>query len=417
MNILVLNCGSSSLKYQLINMDDESVLAKGLVERIGIEGSILTHKPTGKDKYVVEQPMKDHNIAVKLVLDALVDETHGVIKNADEIAAVGHRVLHAGEKYKESCLVNEDVKSVVRECFDLGPLHNPANLIGIEAVEAAMPGKPNVAVWDTAFGGTMEPKAYLYAIPREYYEKYHVRRYGFHGTSHSFVSKETIKFANLDKDSAKVIVCHLGNGASISASIGGKCVDTSMGLTPLEGLIMGTRSGDLDPAIIEYLCNHENLTVSEMLNILNKKSGVLGMSGGISSDFRDIKAAMDDGNEVAKQTLEAYAYRVAKYIGSYVAAMNGVDAITFTAGVGENAAWLRPMICQYLGYLGVKLDEAASEKAVGEEMIISTADSKVRLAVMQASFFKRKCNFSLTNEDTVRIIDKVWKIHIVFGVV
>ena len=382
MNILVLNCGSSSLKYQLINMDDESVLAKGLVERIGIEGSILTHKPTGKDKYVVEQPMKDHNIAVKLVLDALVDETHGVIKNADEIAAVGHRVLHAGEKYKESCLVNEDVKSVVRECFDLGPLHNPANLIGIEAVEAAMPGKPNVAVWDTAFGGTMEPKAYLYAIPREYYEKYGVRRYGFHGTSHSFVSKETIKFANLDKDSAKVIVCHLGNGASISASIGGKCVDTSMGLTPLEGLIMGTRSGDLDPAIIEYLCNHENLTVSEMLNILNKKSGVLGMSGGISSDFRDIKAAMDDGNEVAKQTLEAYAYRVAKYIGSYVAAMNGVDAITFTAGVGENAAWLRPMICQYLGYLGVKLDEAASEKAVGEEMIISTADSKVKLCVV-----------------------------------
>ena len=382
MNILVLNCGSSSLKYQLINMDDESVLAKGLVERIGIEGSILTHKPTGKDKYVVEQPMKDHNIAVKLVLDALVDETHGVIKNADEIAAVGHRVLHAGEKYKESCLVNEDVKSVVRECFDLGPLHNPANLIGIEAVEAAMPGKPNVAVWDTAFGGTMEPKAYLYAIPREYYEKYHVRRYGFHGTSHSFVSKETIKFANLDKDSAKVIVCHLGNGASISASIGGKCVDTSMGLTPLEGLIMGTRSGDLDPAIIEYLCNHENLTVSEMLNILNKKSGVLGMSGGISSDFRDIKAAMDDGNEVAKQTLEAYAYRVAKYIGSYVAAMNGVDAITFAAGVGENAAWLRPMICQYLGYLGVKLDEAASEKAVGEEMIISTADSKVKLCVV-----------------------------------
>lgn len=382
MNILVLNCGSSSLKYQLINMEDESVIAKGLVERIGIDGSILTHKPTGKDKYVVETPMKDHNIAVKLVLDALMDAEHGVIKSTDEIAAVGHRVLHAGEKYIESCLVTEDVKKVVRECFDLGPLHNPANLIGIEAVEAAMPGKPNVAVWDTAFGGTMEPKAYLYAIPREYYEKYGVRRYGFHGTSHSFVSKETIKFANLDKDSAKVIVCHLGNGASISASIGGKCVDTSMGLTPLEGLIMGTRSGDLDPAIIEYLCNHENLTVSEMLNILNKKSGVLGMSGGISSDFRDIKAAMDDGNEVAKQTLEAYAYRVAKYIGSYVAAMNGVDAITFTAGVGENAAWLRPMICQYLGYLGVKLDEAASEKAVGEEMIISTADSKVKLCVV-----------------------------------
>ena len=382
MNILVLNCGSSSLKYQLINMDDESVIAKGLVERIGIEGSILTHKPTGKDKYVVETPMKDHNIAVKLVLDALMDAEHGVIKSTDEIAAVGHRVLHAGEKYIESCIVTEDVKKVVRECFDLGPLHNPANLIGIEAVEAAMPGKPNVAVWDTAFGGTMEPKAYLYAIPREYYEKYGVRRYGFHGTSHSFVSKETLKFANLNPETAKVIVCHLGNGASISASIGGKCVDTSMGLTPLEGLIMGTRSGDLDPAIIEYLCNHENLTVSEMLNILNKKSGVLGMSGGISSDFRDLNAAANEGNEIAKVTLEAYAYRVAKYIGSYTAAMNGVDAITFTAGVGENAAWLRPMVCKYLGFLGVKLDEAASEKACGVEGIISTADSKVKLCVI-----------------------------------
>ena len=382
MNILVLNCGSSSLKYQLINMEDESVIAKGLVERIGIDGSILTHKPTGKDKYVVETPMKDHNIAVKLVLDALMDAEHGVIKSTDEIAAVGHRVLHAGEKYIESCLVTEDVKKVVRECFDLGPLHNPANLIGIEAVEAAMPGKPNVAVWDTAFGGTMEPKAYLYAIPREYYEKYGVRRYGFHGTSHSFVSKETIKFADLDPKTAKVIVCHLGNGASISASIGGKCVDTSMGLTPLEGLIMGTRSGDLDPAIIEYLCNHENLTVSEMLNILNKKSGVLGMSGGISSDFRDLNAAANEGNEVAKVTLEAYAYRVAKYIGSYTAAMNGVDAITFTAGVGENAAWLRPMVCKYLGFLGVQLDEAASEKACGVEGIISTPESKVKLCVI-----------------------------------
>lgn len=382
MNILVLNCGSSSLKYQLINMDDESVIAKGLVERIGIEGSVLTHKPTGKDKYVVETPMKDHNIAVKLVLDALIDPEHGVIKSTDEISAVGHRVLHAGEKYIESCIVTEDVKKVVRECFDLGPLHNPANLIGIEAVEAAMPGKTNVAVWDTAFGGTMPAKAYLYAIPREYYEKYGVRRYGFHGTSHAFVSKETIKFANLNPETAKVIVCHLGNGASISASVGGKCVDTSMGLTPLEGLIMGTRSGDLDPAILEYLCNHENLTISEMLNILNKKSGVLGMSGGISSDFRDLNAAAEQGNEVAKTTLEAYAYRVAKYIGSYTAAMNGVDAITFTAGVGENAAWLRPMVCQYLGYLGVTLDEEASKKACGEAGIISTPDSKVKLCVI-----------------------------------
>ena len=326
--------------------------------------------------------MKDHNIAVKLVLDALIDSEHGVIKSTDEITAVGHRVLHAGEKYIESCVVTEDVKKVVRECFDLGPLHNPANLIGIEAIEAAMPGKMNVAVWDTAFGGTMPPKAYLYAIPREYYEKYGVRRYGFHGTSHSFVSKETIKFANLDPKTAKVIVCHLGNGASISASVGGKCVDTSMGLTPLEGLIMGTRSGDLDPAILEYLCNHENLSISEMLNILNKKSGVLGMSGGVSSDFRDLEAAADEGNEVAKVTLEAYAYRVAKYIGAYTAAMNGVDAITFTAGVGENAAWLRPMVVQYLGYLGVCLDEEASKKACGECGIISTPDSKVKLCVI-----------------------------------
>lgn len=382
MNILVLNCGSSSLKYQLINMDDESVLAKGLVERIGIEGSVLTHKPAGKDKYVVETPMKDHNLAVKLVLDALVDPVHGVISSADEIAAVGHRVLHAGEKYKDSVIVTEDVKKVVRECFDLGPLHNPANLIGIEAVEAAMPGKPNVAVWDTAFAGTMPPKAYLYAIPREYYEKYHIRRYGFHGTSHSFVSKELIKFAGLDVNNSKVIVCHLGNGASITATVNGKCVDTSMGLTPLEGLIMGTRSGDLDPAILEFLCNHENLTISEMLNILNKKSGVYGMSGGISSDFRDLKAAMDEGNERATETLQAYVYRLAKYIGSYVAAMNGVDAIAFTAGVGENAAWLRPLVCEYLGYLGVKLDEEANKKAVGEEMVISAPDSKVKICVI-----------------------------------
>ncbi len=381
MNILVLNCGSSSLKYQLINMDDESVIAKGLVERIGIEGSILTHKPTGKDKYVVETPMKDHKIAVKLVLDALVDPEHGVIKSTDEIGAVGHRVLHAGEAYKESCLVTEDVKRVIKECFDLGPLHNPANLIGIEAVEAAMPGKKNIAVWDTAFGGTMEPKAYLYAIPREYYEKYHVRRYGFHGTSHMFVSGETIKFANLDKDNAKVIVCHLGNGASISASIGGKCVDTSMGLTPLEGLIMGTRSGDLDPAILEYLCNHENMTISEMLNVLNKKSGILGMSG-ISSDFRDLIAEVDKGNQIAKDTLDAYAYRVAKYIGSYVAAMNGVDAIAFTAGVGENNARIRKMILSYFNYLGIEVDDAANEEAVGITKMISTADSKVKVVVL-----------------------------------
>lgn len=365
MNILVLNCGSSSLKYQLINMDDESVLAKGLVERIGIEGSILTHKPTGKDKYVVEQPMKDHNIAVKLVLDALVDETHGVIKNADEIAAVGHRVLHAGEKYKESCLVNEDVKSVVRECFDLGPLHNPANLIGIEAVEAAMPGKPNVAVWDTAFGGTMEPKAYLYAIPREYYEKYHVRRYGFHGTSHRFVAKETMNFLGLDKNNSKIIVCHLGGGSSVSATLNGECVDTSMGLTPLEGLPMGTRSGDIDPAILEYICRKEKKSIQDVLYVLNHKSGVFGVSGGLSSDFRDLRAAMERGDKLATETLEMFTYRLAKYIGGYTAAMNGVDAITFTAGIGENADWIRSMTCEYLGYLGITIDEEVNANTHG----------------------------------------------------
>ena len=380
MNILVLNCGSSSLKYQLINMDDESVIAKGLVERIGIEGSILTHKPTGKDKYVVETPMKDHNIAVKLVLDALMDAEHGVIKSTDEIAAVGHRVLHAGEKYIESCIVTEDVKKVVRECFDLGPLHNPANLIGIEAVEAAMPGKPNVAVWDTAFGGTMEPKAYLYAIPREYYEKYGVRRYGFHGTSHSFVSKETIKFANLNPETAKVIVCHLGNGASVSAVKNGKSVDTSMGLTPLEGLVMGTRSGDIDPAIIEYLAHAMDKSLEEVMKILNKESGVYGLSG-VSSDFRDLEKAADEGNKKAQLAQDVFGYRVAKYIGAYTAAMNGVDAIAFTAGLGENNGIMREYVCSFLGYLGVEIDKEKNSVR-GEETIVSTPNSKVKVLVV-----------------------------------
>ena len=343
MKVLVINCGSSSLKYQLIDMENESVLAKGLCERIGIEGSVLTHKPTGKDKYVVETAMPDHSVAVKLVLDALMDSEHGVIENADEITAIGHRVLHAGTVYSDATLVTEDVKKVVRDCFDLGPLHNPANLIGIEACEEAMPGKPNVAVFDTAFGMNMPQKAAMYGIPYEYYEKYSIRRYGFHGTSHMFVSGETCKM--LGKDDAKVIVCHLGNGASISASIGGKCVDTSMGLTPLEGLIMGTRSGDVDPAVVQFICNHENISVDEMLTILNKKSGLLGMTG-ISSDFRDVRKASEEGNERAALALDAYRYRVAKYIGSYVAALNGVDAITFTAGVGENSWEMRSEICE-----------------------------------------------------------------------
>ena len=381
MNVLVINCGSSSLKFQLINAETENVLAKGLCERIGIDGR-LTYQPAGGEKEKSDLAMPTHTEAIQFVIDALTNEKTGVVKSLDEIGAVGHRLVHGGEKFASSVVITDEVKKAVEECNDLAPLHNPANLIGVAACEKLMPGTPMVAVFDTAFHQTMPEKAYMYGLPYEYYEKYKVRRYGFHGTSHSFVSKETIKFANLDPKTAKVIVCHLGNGASISASIGGKCVDTSMGLTPLEGLIMGTRSGDLDPAILEFLCNHENLTISEMLNILNKKSGVLGMSGGISSDFRDLNAAANDGNEIAKVTLEAYAYRVAKYIGAYTAAMNGVDAITFTAGVGENAAWLRPMVAKYLGYLGVELDEAASEKACGVEGIISTPESKVKLCVI-----------------------------------
>ena len=381
MKILVINCGSSSLKYQLIDMDDESVVAKGLCERIGIEGSNLTHQVPGKDKYIVEQAMPDHKVAIGLVLDALQDAEHGVVKSTDEIAAVGHRVLHAGTKYCESIVVNEDVKKVIRECFDLGPLHNPANLMGIEACEAVMPGKANVAVWDTAFGMSMPEKAYLYAIPHEYYEKYSIRRYGFHGTSHMFVSGEAIKFGNLDPENAKVIVCHLGNGASVSASIGGKCVDTSMGLTPLEGLIMGTRSGDIDPAVCQFICNKEGIDINEMLNILNKKSGVLGMSGGISSDFRDIEKAKEEGNHLADVALQAFVYRVAKYIGAYTAAMNGVDAIAFTAGVGENDKVSRKAICDYLGYLGVKIDDEANNVR-GERRVISAADSKVKVMLI-----------------------------------
>lgn len=381
MKILVVNCGSSSLKYQLIDMENESVIAKGLCERIGIEGSKLTHQPAGKDKYELESPMPDHKVAIQLVMDALQDKDHGVIASVDEISAIGHRVLHGGTTYSESIVVDEDVKRVIRECFDLGPLHNPANLMGIEACEAAMPGKANVAVWDTGFGMAMPEKAYLYAIPHEYYEKYGVRRYGFHGTSHMFVSGEAIKFGGLDPKNAKVIVCHLGNGASISASIGGKCVDTSMGLTPLEGLIMGTRSGDIDPAVVQYICNKENRDVNDVLNILNKKSGVLGMSGGISSDFRDIGAAKEEGNHLAEVALDAFIYRVAKYIGAYTAAMNGVDAIAFTAGVGENDKATRKEICNYLGYLGVKIDDKANDVR-GKNAVISAADSKVKVMLL-----------------------------------
>jgi acetate kinase len=381
MKILVINCGSSSLKYQLIDMENEQLLAKGLCERIYIEGSKLTHQAIGKEKYVIEKDMPTHTVAIELVLEALTDKKHGVISNIDEISAVGHRVLHAGMKYSDSVIITEDVKNVIRECFDLGPLHNPANLMGIEAVEAAILGVPNVAVFDTAFGMNMPEKAYTYAIPHKYLEEYSIRRYGFHGTSHMFVSGEAIKFANLDPETARVIVCHLGNGASISASIGGKCIDSSMGFTPLEGLIMGTRSGDIDPAVVQFICNKENKTVDEVVEILNKKSGVLGMSNGISSDFRDIENAAAEGNHLAKVALEAFRYRVIKYVGAYIAAMGGVDAICFTGGVGENDKETRKVVSEPFAFFGVKIDDELNNVR-GEKRIISKPDSSVKLILL-----------------------------------
>jgi acetate kinase len=380
MKILVLNCGSSSLKYQLINMENEEVLAKGLCERIGQEGAMLTHKPEGKDKFELQTLMPDHQVAVKLVLDALMDAEHGVISDAKEIGAVGHRVLHAGQKYSQSIVVDEKVKEVIRECFPLGPLHNPANLIGIEACEKALPGTPNVAVFDTAFHQTMPEKAYMYAVPYDWYEKYDIRRYGFHGTSHAFVSARAIEFAGLDPENSKVIVCHLGNGSSMSAVLNGKCVDTSMGLTPLEGLPMGTRSGDIDPAIVQFVANKEGKTIDEMLNILNKQSGMLAVSGK-SSDFRDLVEGKEAGDKRCALALDIFTYKVAKYIGSYITALQGVDAIAFTAGVGENSSPVREMILDYFGYMGIKIDKDANN-ARGEDRVISAPDSSVKVLVI-----------------------------------
>ena len=377
MNILVIKCGSSSLKYQLINSDSEAVLAKGLCERIGIDGSVLTHTPAGKDKVRIETPMPNHTVAVQLVIDALTNAEHGVIKSLDEIGAVGHRVVHGGEKFASSVVITDEVMKAIEECNDLAPLHNPANLIGINSCKEIMPNVPMVAVFDTAFHQTMPEKAYLYGLPYEYYEKYKVRRYGFHGTSHDYVSNRAAQLLGKKREDLKVIVCHLGNGASVSAVDHGKCVDTSMGLTPLEGLIMGTRSGDMDPAICDFICQKEGLTSAEMNTVLNKKSGVLGMSG-VSSDFRDVEAAANEGNHQAAAALDAFYYRVAKYIGAYTAAMNGVDAIAFTAGVGENNIGGRVEICKYLGYLGTEID-LDKNNVRGEERIISKDGSKVTL--------------------------------------
>ena len=381
MNILVINCGSSSLKFQLIDSDTENWIAKGLCERIGIDGSVISYTPAGGEKETKVTPMPDHTEAIRLVLEALTNPATGVVKNLDEIGAVGHRIVHGGEKFAASTLITDEVIEAIRECNDLAPLHNPANLIGIDACRKLMPNTPMVAVFDTAFHQTMPPKAFMYGLPYSYYEKYKIRRYGFHGTSHSYVSHRAAEVLGEKYEDLKIIVCHLGNGASVSAIKDGKCIDTSMGLTPLEGLIMGTRSGELDPAILEFISNKEHLNLSEVMNVLNKKSGVYGLSGDLSSDFRDLEAAYNKGDEKAKLALETFCYRVAKFIGSYVAAMNGVDVICFTAGVGENAPLVRTWICNYLGYLGVKLDEEANKKR-GEDIVITTPDSRTKVMVI-----------------------------------
>lgn len=381
MNILVINCGSSSLKFQLIDAESEKLIAKGLCERIGIDGSKLTYAPTGGEKEETLAPMENHTDAIRLVLDALTNEKTGVVKSLDEIGAVGHRIVHGGEKFAQSTLIDDEVMAAITECNDLAPLHNPANLIGINACKELMPDTPMAAVFDTAFHQTMPEKAYMYGLPYEYYEKYKIRRYGFHGTSHSYVSRRAAEVLGKKYEDLKIIVCHLGNGASVSAVMNGKCVDTSMGLTPLEGLIMGTRSGDIDPAIIEFIAHKENKSIEEIMSLLNKKSGVLGLSDNLSSDFRDLEAGYRAGNPRAVNAMETFAYRVAKYIGAYTAAMNGVDVICFTAGVGENSAFTRTMICQYLGYLGVELDEEANGKR-GEEIAISTPESKTVVMVI-----------------------------------
>ena len=381
MKVLVINCGSSSLKYQLIDMATEESLAQGLVERIGIEGSVLTQKVEGKDKYIVKEQMKDHKDAIRLVLAALVDENNGVIKSMDEISAVGHRVVHGGEKYKESVVINDEVKANIEECFKLAPLHNPANMIGIKACEELMPNTPMVAVFDTAFHGTMPEDAYIYALPYELYEKHGIRKYGFHGTSHKYVSQTCAEVMGRDIKDLKIITCHLGNGASLCAVKNGVSVDTSMGFTPLEGLAMGTRCGNIDPAIVTFLMKEEGLSVDEVNDLLNKKSGVLGISG-ISSDFRDIEdAAFNKDDRRAKLALKIFEYKIRTTIGAYAAAMGGVDAIVFPAGVGENGPETREKCLEGLEFLGVEIDREANNVR-GKVREISKAGCKVKAFVI-----------------------------------
>ncbi len=379
MNVLVINCGSSSLKYQVIDSETEGVLAKGLCERIGIDGR-LVYEPAGGEKETTEADMPTHKQAIQMVIDALTNEKTGVIKSLDEIGAVGHRIVHGGEKFAASAIITDEMIQAVEDCSDLAPLHNPANLIGVRACQELMPNTPMVGVFDTAFHQTMPEEAYLYGVPYEYYENYAVRKYGFHGTSHSYVSKRAAAILDKPYESLKTIVCHLGNGASICAVKNGKSVDTSMGLSPLEGLVMGTRSGDIDPSAVEFIAKKEGLDMAGVMNVLNKKSGVMGLSG-VSSDFRDLEAAAKDGNKRAEVAERVFNYRVLKYIGAYAAAMNGVDCICFTAGLGENNGPTRKQICDNLGYLGIQIDDEANSRR-GEEIVISTPDSKVKVLVV-----------------------------------
>lgn len=398
MKVLVINCGSSSLKYQVLDMTDESLLCKGLVERIGMEGSVINHTKTGEDKLVREVPMKDHKDAIAQVMAAIRDAGHGVVRDMSEIGAVGHRVVHAGEKYADSVLITESVIRALKECVELAPLHNPPNLLGIEACRQLMPDTPMVAVFDTAFHQTMPPESYLYAIPYEYYEKYRVRRYGFHGTSHKYVSLIAAEMLDIDISDLKLITCHLGNGASVTAIKHGRVIDTSMGFTPLEGLVMGTRSGDIDPAIVTYLKEKEGLDDAGINNVLNKKSGVLGVSG-LSSDFRDLEQAAELGNARAELALKLFAHKVRFYIGAYIAELNGVDAIVFTAGVGENDMAMRELICRNMGNLGIKLDRYKNNVR-GYNTVISADDSQVRLLLIPTN------EELMIARDTYKIVQK-----------
>ncbi|MCM3698116.1 acetate kinase [Paenibacillus macerans] len=399
MKILVINAGSSSLKYQLYDMADESVLAKGLVERIGMDSSILTHKPTGKEEVTEVSDILEHTTAMRKVLDKLMDKTHGVLDSIDEIDAVGHRVVHGGEAFKSSALITGEVKSEIRRLFDLAPLHNPPSMMGITAAEANLPNVPHTVVFDTAFHQTMPEKAYLYAIPKVLYKKHKVRRYGFHGTSHAYVSKTAAEFLNRPIEDLKIITCHIGNGASLTAVKDGVSVDTSMGMTPLEGLIMGTRSGDLDPAIVPYVMNKEELTINEVNSMLNKHSGLLAISGS-SSDMRDITDGWEAGKPNETLAFEMYEYRLRKYIGAYAAAMDGVDVIVFTAGVGENSAIVREAVCQNLTYLGVEIDKELNKVRSGDPRRISTANSKVEVLVVPTN------EELMIARDTLRIVQE-----------